>query len=193
MFIVSRERWNKCFWHGDISHHLGEVWKVIFNHLYLLSLFIRSVMSLWFHQLRRAMLSCPSLSAGVCSNSCPLSWWCHPTISPCHPLLLLPLIFPSIRVFSNELALCIRWPMYRSFSISPSNECSGLISFRIDWFNLAVQGSLNSPTVQKHQFFSSAFVMVQLLHLYMTTGKTIALIIWIFGQQSDVSAFEYAV
>ena len=81
------------------------------------------------------------------AHSCPLSWWCHPTISSCYLLLLLPSIFPSIRVFSNELALCIRSSKYWSFSfsISPSNEYSGLISFRINWFDLlAVQGSLKS-------------------------------------------------
>ena len=102
-----------------------------------------------------ARLPCPSPSPGAFSNSGPLSRWCHPTISssvvPCHPLLLPPSIFPSIRVFLNESALCIRWPKYRSFSISPSNEYSGLISFRIDWFHLlAVQGTLQefSPTPQ---------------------------------------------
>ena len=83
----------------------------------------------------------------VGSNSCPLSWWCHPTIYLilCHPLLLLPSIILSIRVFSNELAVYIRWPKYWSFSFSnsPSNEYSGLISFRIDWFDLlAVKGIL---------------------------------------------------
>ena len=98
----------------------------------------------------------------------------------CHPLLLLPSIFPSIRVFPNELALGITWPKYCNFSISPSNEYSGLISFRIDWFNLlVVQGSLKS-LVQHHSlkasiFRRSAFFMVQLSHPYMTTGKTIAL------------------
>ena len=104
----------------------------------------------------------------------------------CHPLLL-PSIFPSIRVFSNELSLHISWPKYRSFSfsISPSNEYSGLISFRIDWFDiLAVQGTLKS-LLQHHNsktsvLWCSAFFMVQLAHLYMTTGKTIALTIWIF-------------
>ena len=100
----------------------------------------------------------------------------------CHPFLLLPSIFPSIRVFSNELALCIRWPKYwsLSFSISPSNEYSGLISLRIGWFDLpAIQGILQS-LLQYHSLkasilWSSAFFMVQLSHLYMTTGKTIAL------------------
>ena len=94
----------------------------------------------------------------------------------CHHLLLLPSIFPSIRVFSNELALSIRWPKYWSFGISPSNEYSGLISFRIDWFNLlAVQGTLKSLLLHhssKASFlWHSAFFMVQLSHLYMTTGK----------------------
>ena len=109
----------------------------------------------------------------------------------CCPLLIPPSIFPSIRVFSfsfffrvfsNESVLCIRWPKYRSFSfhISPSNEYSGLISFRVDWFDLlAVQGTLKSlpqHPVQKHQFFSVQFsLIVQLSHPYRTTGKTIAL------------------
>ena len=103
------------------------------------------------------------------------------------PLLLLPSIFPSIRVISNELALCIRWPKCWSFSfsISPSNEYSGLIPFRIDWFDLlAVQGTLKS-LLQHHSSKASilrhsAFFMVQLSHPYMATGKTIALTIWTF-------------
>ena len=105
----------------------------------------------------------------------------------CHPLLLLPSIFPNIRVFSNESALCIRWPQYWSFSfsISPSNEYSGLISFRIDWFDLLeVQGTLTS-LLQHHSSKASilwhlAFFMVQLSHPYMTTGKTIVLTRWTF-------------
>ena len=98
----------------------------------------------------------------------------------CHPLLLLPSIFPSIRVFSNESALRIRWPEYWSFSINPSNDYSGLISFRIAWFGLlAVQGTLKS-LLQHHSskvsvLQNSAFCMVQPSHPYMTTGKTIAL------------------
>ena len=97
----------------------------------------------------------------------------------CHPLLL-PSIFPSIRVFCNESVLCIRWPKYWSFSISLSNEYSGLISFRIDWFDLLeVQGTLKS-LLQHHSLktsilWHSAFFIVQLSHPYMTTGKTIAL------------------
>ena len=105
----------------------------------------------------------------------------------CHPLLLLPSIFPSIRVFSNESALCIRWPKYWnfSFSISPSNEYSGLTSFRIDWVDLlAVQGTLKS-LLQHHSSKASilqhsGFFMVQLSHPYMTTGKTTALTTWTF-------------
>ena len=89
--------------------------------------------------------SCPSPSPRACPNSCPLSRWCHPTILSSVILLLQSSIFPSIRVFSNELALRIRWPTYRSFSISPSNEYSELISFRIDWCDLlAVQWTLES-------------------------------------------------
>ena len=105
----------------------------------------------------------------------------------CHPLLLLPSIFPSIQVFSNELVLCIRWPKYWSFSFStsPSNEYSGLISFRIDWFDLlAVQGTLKNLLQHRSSKASilpcSAFFMVQLSHPYMTTGKITALTIWTF-------------
>ena len=104
----------------------------------------------------------------------------------CHPLLL-PSIFPSIRVFSNESALCIMWPKYWSFtfSISPSHEYSGLISFRIDWFDLlAVQETLKSLFQHQNSKASvlqcSAFFMVQISYSYMTTGKTIALAIWTF-------------
>ena len=106
----------------------------------------------------------------------------------CPPLLLLPSIFPSIRVFSNESALRLRWPKYWSFSISPSNEYSGLISFRIDWFNLfAVQGTFKS-LLQYHSlktsiFQRSAFFIVQLSHPYMTTRKTIALTRWTFVEK----------
>ena len=117
----------------------------------------------------------------------------------CHPLLLLPSIFPSIRVFSNESVLHIRWPKYWSFSfsISPPNECSGLISFRMDWLDLlAVQGTLKSllqhhsskPSILRH----SAFFIVQLSHPYVTTRKTIALTRQIFVGKV-MSAFSYAV
>ena len=116
--------------------------------------------------------------------------WVGDAIQPSHPplpLLLLPSIFPSIRVFSNESAPCIKWPYYWSFSFSnsPSNEYSGLISFRIDWFDLlTVQGTLKS-LLQHHSSKASilqhsAFFIVQLSHPYMTTGKTIALTRWTF-------------
>ena len=105
----------------------------------------------------------------------------------CHPLLLLPLIFLSTRVFSNESGLCIKWPKYWSFSfnISPSNEHSGLISFCMDWLDvLAVQGTLKT-LLQHHSskasiLLYSAFFIVQLSYLYMTTGKIIALTRWTF-------------
>ena len=105
----------------------------------------------------------------------------------CHPLLLWPSVFPSIRVFSNEAVLHIRWPKYWSFSfnISPSNEHPGLISFRMDWLDLlAIQGALKS-SLQYHNskasiLWRSAFFIVQLSHTYMTTGKTIALTRWTF-------------
>ena len=105
----------------------------------------------------------------------------------CHPLLLLPSIFPSIRVFSNALALCIRWPKYWSFSfcISPSNDYSALISFRIDWLDLlAVLGTHKSLLQHYNSKASilrcSAFFITQLSHPYITTGKTIALTRWTF-------------
>ena len=108
----------------------------------------------------------------------------------CHPLLLPPSIFPSIKVFSNESVLLIRWPKYQSFSfsITPSNEYSELISFRMDWLDLlAVQGTLKS-LLQHHNSKASilpcsAFFTVQVSHLYMTTGKTIALTRWSFVSQ----------
>ena len=129
------------------------------------------------HQLLWSLLKLMSIESLVPSNHLIL----------CCPLLLLPSIFPSIRVFSNELNLHIRWPKYWSFSfsISPSNEYSELISFRTDWFDLlAVQETLKS-LLQHHSskasvFWCSAFFMMQLSHPYMTTGKTIALTRWTF-------------
>ena len=108
----------------------------------------------------------------------------------CHPLFLLSSIFPSIRVFANESVICIRWPKYWSFSfsISPSNEYPGLISFRMDWLDLfSVQGTFKS-LLQHHSSKASvlqcsAFFMVQLSHPYMTSGKTIALTGWTFVHQ----------
>ena len=146
--------------------------------------FRRSVMSdsLRPHEPQHTRPPCPSPIPGVHPNPCPLSWWCRPTISSSVVLLLLPSIFPSIRVFSNESALHIRWPKYWSFSfnISPSNKYSGLISFRMDGLDLpAVQGTLKS-LLQYHSLkasilWHSAFFIVQLSHPYMTTGKTIDL------------------
>ena len=105
----------------------------------------------------------------------------------CRPLLLLPSIFPSIRVFSNESALHIRWPSYWSFSfnISPSNEHPGLIYFRMDWLDLLAVQRTPKSLLQHHSskasvLLHSAFFIVQLSHLYMTTGKTITLTRWTF-------------
>ena len=139
--------------------------------------------SLQPHGLQQARLPCPSPSPGACSNSCPLSWWCHPTIlSSVVPFSSGLQSFPA-----SGLALCIRCPKYWNFcfSIRPSNEYSVLISFRIDQFDfLAVPGTLKS-LLQHHSSKASilrcsAFFMVQLSHPYMTTGKTIALTIWTF-------------
>ena len=138
--------------------------------------------SLQHHGLQHTRFPCPLPTLTVYSNSCPSSQRCHPTISSSGPVLRLPSIFPSIRVFSNESVLHIRWPNYWSFSfsISPSNEHPGLISFRMDWLDLlAVQGTLKS-LLQHHSskasiLWRSAFFTVQLSHPYMTTGKTTAL------------------
>ena len=133
---------------------------------------------------------CPSPSPGVCSNSCSLSQWCHPTISSSVTLFSsCPHIFPASGPFSSESALLIRQPKYQSFSFStsPPLEYSGLISFRMDWFDLrAVQGSLRS-LLQHHSLkaSSSAFLIVSLSHLYMTTGKTTALTRWTFAGQVE--------
>ena len=136
--------------------------------------------SSWPHELQHVRLPCSSQTPGDYSNSCRSNQWCHPNISPSCPILLPPSILPSIRDFSSESVLCIRWPKYWSFSINPSSEYPGVISFSIDWFHLlAVQGPLKSP-LQHHSWkalilWCSAFFMVQLAHPYMTTGKTIAL------------------
>ena len=134
------------------------------------------------HGLQHIRLLCSSTTPGACSNSRPLSWWCHPTISSSVVPLSSYLVFPRIRVFSSLSALCIRWPKYWnfSFSISPSNEYSRQISFSIDWLDLlVVQGTLKS-LLQHHSSKASvlrhsAFFTVQLSHPYMTTGKNIAL------------------
>ena len=131
------------------------------------------------HGLQHTRFLCPPLTPRICSNSCPLTQGCYLTTSSFATApLFLPSIFPSIGVFSNESALHIRWQKYWSFSISPSNEYPGLISFRIDWFDhLAAQGTLKS-LLQNHNsktsiHWCSAFFMVQLSHLYMTTRKNI--------------------
>ena len=131
------------------------------------------------HGLQYTRLSYLSWTPRAYSNSCPSSRWCYRTISSSVVPFCSPSIFPSIRVFSDELVLHIRWPQYWSFSfsISPSNEYSGLISFRMDWLDLlAVQGTLKS-LLQHHSWkasnlWHSAFFIVQLSHPYMTTGKT---------------------
>ena len=141
--------------------------------------------------------SCPSPTPGVYSDSCPSSRWCHPATSFSCPLLLLPPVPPSIRVFSNESTLRMRWPKYWSFSftISPSNEHPGLISFKTDWLDLlAVQGTLKS--LLQHHSSKASILWWQLSsqsnsHPYMTTGKTIALTRRTFV--GNVSAFEYAI
>ena len=151
-------------------------------HCILCSSVAQSCPTLQVHGLQHARLPCPSPSPGAGSNSRPESMIFSYHLVLCRPLLLLLSVFPSIRVFSNESVLHIRWPKYWSFSfsISPSNEYSGLTSFRIDWFDLlAVQGTLKS-LLQHHSskasiLHCSAFFMVQLSHPYMTTGKTIAL------------------
>ena len=130
--------------------HPGPCSPLPFELAFSLVQFSHSVMSdsLWPHGLQHARPPCPSPAPGVYSNSCPVSWWCHPNISSsCHPLLLLPSVFPSIRVFSNESVLRIRWPKDWSFSFSihPPSEYSGQISFRMDWLDLlAVQGTLKN-------------------------------------------------
>ena len=136
--------------------------------------------SLWPHELQDARPPCALPAPGIHPNPCPLSWWCHPSnhLILCHPLLLLPSIFPSIRVFSDETALCIRWPKYwsLSFNFSPSSEHPGLISFRMDWLDLlAVKGTLKS-LLQHHSseasiLWWSAFFIVQLSHLYTSLEK----------------------
>ena len=132
-------------------------------------------------------LPCPSLTPRTCSNSCPLSQWCHPTISSSvAPFSSSPQSFPE-SVFSNESALHIRWPKYWNFSlsVSPSIEYSGLISFKIDWFNLLVVQRTLKSLLQHHSLkasilWHSGFFMVYLSHPYVTPGKTIALTRWAF-------------
>ena len=139
--------------------------------------------SLWPHESQHARPPCAPPTPGVYSNPCPSSWWCHPAISSSViPFSSCPQSLPASGSFSNESTLHMRWPKYWSFSfsISPSNEHPGLISFRMDWLDLlAVQGTLKS-LLQHHSskasiFRRSAFFTVQLSHPHMTTGKTTAL------------------
>ena len=150
------------------------------------------------HELQHTRPPCPSPTRRVHSNSCPLSRWCHPAISSSVvPFSSCPQSLPE-SVFSNESTLCMRWPKYWSFSFSiiPSKEIPGLISFRMNLLDLlAVQGTLKS-LLQHHSskasiLWCSAFFTVQLSHPYMTAGKTIALIRWTFV--GNVSAFQYAI
>ena len=142
--------------------------------------------SLWPHRLQHVRLLCPSLSPQVCSNSCPLSQWCHPTTSSSvTPLSSCPQFSPASRSFPTSCLFPSGGQSIgaSSCSISPSKEYSGLIFFRIDWFDvLAVQGTLKS-LLQHHSskvsiLWHSASFMVQISHPYLTTGKTIALTIW---------------
>ena len=129
--------------------------------------------SLQTHGLQHARLPCPPPTPGASSNLCPLSWWCHSTISSSFiPFLLLPSIFPSMRVFSKESVLHIGRPKYWSFSlnISPSNEYSGLISFRRDWLDLLADKGLSrvfsNSTFPKHQFFSAQLSLWSKSHIH---------------------------
>ena len=149
------------------------------------------------HESQHARLPCSSPTPRVSSDSMSIELVMPSShLILCRSLVLLPLIPPSIRVFSNESTLHMRWPKYWnfSFSISPSNEHPGLISFRMDWLDLlAVQGTLKS-LLQHHSskasiFQHSAFFTLQLSHPYMTTGKTIALTRWTFAGKVNVSAF----
>ena len=144
--------------------------------------------SLWPHELQHAKPLCPSPTPGVYSNSCPLIRWCHPTTSfSLGPFSSCLQSFPVSGFFSNESVLRIRWPKYLSFSfsISPSDEHSGLIAFRMNWLDfLAVQGTLKT-LLQHHSSKASmlrhsASFTVQLPHPYMTTGKTRGLTRWTF-------------
>ena len=168
---------------------LGDGWQN--NPVYLSVSSLQSLSCVWLFETPRTEEHQASLS--ITNSRSLLKLMSIKSVMPsshlilCRPFLLLPSIFPSIRVFSSESVHCIRWPNYWSFSfsISPSNEYSGLISFRIDCFDLlAVQETLKSP-LQHHNskasiLWSSAFFIVQLSHPYMTTGKSIGLTRWIF-------------
>ena len=182
--IVIKTAIVRSLWHLTPLSQVSSVLLLLFSHRVV-------SYSLWPHGLQQ--LPCPSPTRRVCSDSCPLSWWCHPTISFSGiPLSSYPHSL-SASVFPNEYTICIGWPKYWSFSTRPSNEYSGLISFRIDWLDLlTVQGTLKS-LLQHHSskasiLWCSASCMVLVLCPYITPGKTIALtmdLCW----QLDVSAF----
>ena len=144
------------------------------------------------HGLQHARLPCPSVYFPISPSLLKLG--SIESVMQSNHLVLLPSIFPSIRIFSNESALCGRWPRYWSFSISPSNEYSELISFRIDWFDLlAVQGTLKSLLqnhISKASILRHSALMVQLSHLYVTTGKNYSFDYMGLCWESDVSAFS---
>ena len=161
--------------------------------------FSRSVVSdsLWPHESQHTRPPCSSPTPGVYPNSCPSSWWCHPPnhLILCHPLLLLPSIFGSITVSSNESVLHMRWPKYWSFSfnISPSKEHPGLISFRMDWLDLLVVQETFKRLLQQHSSKASilqhsAFFIVQLTSIH-DCWKSHSFYYTDFCQQSNVSAF----
>ena len=155
--MVKRAGWEKSLraWKSlDLAHNQLFKYAVLL-HNPLLLLFSCSVVSdsLQPHALQSTRLACPSLSPRVCSDSCPLSQWHHPTISFCHPLLLLTSIFPSIRVFSNELSLCIRWWKYWSFTFSISFQYSGLIP-------LGLTGLISVPSKGLSRTFSSTTIFL---------------------------------
>ena len=155
--------------------------------------------SFWPHGLQHARPPCPSPTPGVYSNSCPLSWWCHPAIlSSLVPFSSCFQSFPAAGSFQMSHFFTSAGQRSFTFSISPSNEYSGLISFKMDWLDLlAVQGTLKS-LLQHHSSKASilqrsGFFTVQLSHPYMTTGKTIALTRRTFVGKVNVSAFQYAI
>ena len=170
-----------------LKQSMSKSWKPLDLNTYFVVAVVQSLNqsvmsdSLWLHGLQHTWLSCPSPSSGACSNTCPLSWWCHPTISSS----IIP--FSScLQSFPASGSFLVSGPFSSgskrisfSFSISPFNKYSGLISFRTDWFDLlAVQGTLKS-LLQQHSSKASilqlsAFFMVQLSHPYMTTGKAMA-------------------
>ena len=190
------------------AERLKEATSLEVSHNCMLLFFSRSVVSdsLWPCGLRQARLPCHFYFRFFSLTIFPslLKLLSIELVMPsshlilCRPLLLLPSIFPSIRVFSKESVLWSRWPKYWSFifSISPSNECAGLISLRMDWFDfLAVQGTLKS-LLQHHSLKASVlqhltFLVIQLLHPYVTSGKTVALTIWTFVATGGFISYRF--